>query len=85
MIMKEYRTKTRELGGATFYAPAATEGSAGYLYVKYERGYRANERRQVCRGGHFLGEAVSVTTGDLKESAQKWLRLRRGWHRRVGI
>jgi hypothetical protein len=80
-----YKTKTREFGSVIFYAPAATDDYAGYVWIDAEKGYRSNERRQICYGGFFLGNTVSATQGTLKQNAQAWLRQRRAWHRREGV
>ena len=81
----QYKTKTREFGEVTFYAPAATEDYCGYVWMDAERGYRSNERRQICAGGFFLGDPLTATQGALKKTAQAWLRQRRTWQRGEGM
>jgi hypothetical protein len=75
--MTTYKTRTKEFGKVWFYAPAATDTYAGYVWVETERGYASTQHRQICYGGSFLGNTVTTTSGGLKSAAQAWLRQRR--------
>ena len=83
--MTSYTTKTAEFGRVIFSAPAADIANSGYVWIDTERGYAAQQRRQICYGGEFLGNTVTATTDNLKAEAQKWLRQRRNRQRREGI
>jgi hypothetical protein len=79
--MNTYQTRTQEFGAITFCAPAATDAYAGYVWIETERGYASRERRQICRGGAFLGDTVTATADGVKAVAQTWLRQRRAAER----
>jgi hypothetical protein len=70
--MTSYTTRTAEFGQITFTAPASSESYAGYVFVDIN-----GKRRQICYGGDFLGSTITAKAGDLKATAQKWLRQRR--------
>lgn len=80
-----YTTRTVEFGEVTFTAPASDERYSGYVWVNTEKGYASKERRQICYGGDFMGSTVTATAGELKATAQKWLRQRREWLRKEGM
>jgi hypothetical protein len=80
-----YTTRTVEFGTVTFTAPAADEDYAGYVWIDTEFGHAANDRRQICYGGGFMGRTITSTTATLKADAQYWLRQRRDWMRKEGM
>ena len=79
--MASYMTRTKELGGVTFVAPAATDAYAGYVWLETESG----DRRQICHGGDFRGDTVTATSGELIRAARAWMTQRRRWMTKEGL
>jgi hypothetical protein len=81
--MTTYQTRSEEFGRVWFHAPAATDTYSGYVWIETEAGCASRERRQICKGGFFRGQTITATSGELKSTAQSWLRQRRKAQREI--